>query len=78
MAQCSSAAVAAEEVGHDIRHEAIIDFCHVTSEQLLKVIEYLVQYERSKSKHSSGFPLSKTPEVESQRHTMAFLWLGKH
>jgi len=26
MAQCSSAAVAAEEVGHSIRHEAIIDF----------------------------------------------------
>jgi len=52
-------------------------FCHVTSEQLLTFIEYLYSMSVHKSECSNGSPLSKTPEVESQRHTMAFLWLGK-
>jgi len=30
-----------EEVGHGIRHKVIIDFGHVMSEQLLRVISYL-------------------------------------
>jgi len=44
------------------------------SEQLLKVIEYLYSMNIQKA----SVVASKTPDVESQRHTMAFLWLGKH
>ena len=63
--------VSLEEVGpgwprHTSRNN--YRFCHVTSELLLKVIEYLY----SMSERSRGSPLPKTPEVESQRHT---IWL---
>ena len=47
------------------------------SEKLLKVIEYLCKISVQKASVVAG-PLSQTPEVESQRHTMAFLWLGKY
>ena len=35
-----------------------------------------LQNEHSKSELSSSSLLLKTPEVESKRHTMAFIWLG--
>jgi len=67
-----------EEVGHSIHHEVIIDFVMTATITIIESYCVSIQNERSKSERSSGSPLSKTPEVESQRHTMAFLRLGKH
>jgi len=67
-----------EEVGRSICHEVIIDFVMLRVNNYIEVIAYLYRMSIRKSEYSSWSPLSKTPEVESQRHMMDLLWVGKH
>jgi len=50
----------------------------MTSEQLLKGIACLYGMSIQKVSVVAGSLLLKTPGVESQKHTMAFVCLGNH
>jgi len=57
--------------------QAIIDFCHVTSEKLLKFILYLYRMSVQKVSVVAGLRCRKL-RGRVKRHAMAFFWLGKH